>query len=136
MNKKEFTKYIGEQLNGKSLEEQVKILSKIQSDYLPELIHSRQKKLGLWVPAAEKSNYTFCEKCNRYSLTKNCKENFVKEIRTETTYIDCGYGDDDMMGDVEYMVSYVTCPRCGFVQEKQKIYMRTLREWNRKEGRR
>ena len=66
MNKKEFTKYIDQQLEGKTLEQQVKILRKIQSDYLPDLIHARQKKLGVWVPAEDKENYIFCEKCQKF----------------------------------------------------------------------
>jgi len=34
-----------------------------------------------------------------------------------------GYGDDDKMGDVEYMVSYHTCPCCGEKQETKKYYI-------------
>lgn len=135
MNKKEFTSYIEDVLEGKTLEQQIKVLQKMQLEYLPSLIHSRQKKLGVWVPDEQKGNYMFCEKCNKYSLISKCNTEMIKEIRTETTYVDAGYGDCDMEGDVEYFVTYITCPRCAHKQEKTKLYMRTVREWNRREGR-
>lgn len=135
MNKKDFNKYIENNLNGLPLEKQIKILRKIQENYLPTLIHSKQRKLGVWIPQEEKENYMFCEKCKKYILKKKCKREYIKEIRTEMTYIDAGYGDDDKMGDVEYGVIYVTCPVCGNKQEEKKYYIKKVKEWNRREGR-
>ena len=106
MNKKEFAEYMDKQLEGLTLQQQIKELKKINENYLPSLIQSRQKKLGLWVDPKEQHKYFFCKKCGRYYLTKDCKENMVREVHTETTYTDAGYGDDDKTGDVEYMVTY------------------------------
>ncbi|MBQ8042583.1 MAG: hypothetical protein IJ272_00340 [Clostridia bacterium] len=135
MNKKDFTRYINEQLEGLSLERQIGELQKVQKTYLPELIQARQKKLGIWVPPEKKQDYMFCESCRKYSLKNKCVQEDITEVRTVTTFRDCGYGDDDKMGDVEYIVTYITCPRCGHKQEKSKFRLRTLREWNRREGR-
>ena len=63
MNKKEFTRYINEQLNGMSLERQVQELQKLQKVYLPELIQARMKRLGTWVPPEKKDDYVFCKHC-------------------------------------------------------------------------
>lgn len=136
MNKNEFTRYINEMLSGLSLERQIEELQKVQEKYLPELIQSRQKKLGTFVPQEKKQDYIFCQNCKKYSLKKEWKETNIKEVRTETTFIDAGYGDDDMMGDVEYMVTYMKCPRCGHMHEQKKLYMKTLIEWKRRDGRR
>lgn len=130
MNKKDFTKYINDELEGLTLEQQIKELRKVQEIYLQSLINSRRKKLGEWVPKEQKENYMFCEKCKKYTLIKKCKQQSVKEVRTVMTYIDCGYGDDDKVGNVEYGITYIICPRCGHKQEKSKHYLRKLREWN------
>ena len=130
MNKKDFTKYIDKQLEGKCLEQQAAELYKIKDKYIPELIQKRLKKLNLWVEPEMKDKYLCCRECGRYSLLKKCKQESQTEIRTETTYIDAGYGDDDMMGEVEYLVFYITCPLCGKKQEKSKYYKRKIREWN------
>lgn len=135
MNKKDFTQYINSRIAGLSLERQIKELLKIQNTYLPELILDRQKKLGTWIPAEKKQDYMLCTSCRKYSLKKTCLKEDVTEVRTVTTFRDCGYGDDDRLGDVEYIVTYITCPRCGHKQEVSKYRLRTLREWNRREGR-
>ncbi|MBR5227468.1 MAG: hypothetical protein IKV94_02405 [Clostridia bacterium] len=134
MNKKEFTTYINKQLEGKTLDQQLKILQKIQGDYIPTLIQKRMKKLGLWVEPEKKDQYMLCNKCRKYHLIKKCKVEIEHEVRTEYTYIDAGYGDDDMLGEVEYLVRYITCPACGNKQEKSKMYLKKRREWNRREG--
>ena len=132
MNRKEFTRYINEQLNGMSLEGQIKELQKLLETYLPGLIQERMKKLGMWIPPEKKDDYIFCKKCGKYSLKSNVHKEHVKEVRTVTTFTDCGYGEDDRMGDVEYSITYVICPRCGHKQEHSKYRIRVLREWDRK----
>jgi len=136
MNKKDFKKYIEENLSGLCLERQIKELQKIQNVYLPELINAKKKKQGTWISSKDKDKYILCKKCGKYYLKTKWKEEYVKEVREVTTYIDAGYGDDDRMGDVEYMVVYNTCPECGERIETAKYYIKTLREWNRREGRR
>lgn len=134
MNKRDFKKYIEENIGNLSLERQIKELQKVQNEYIPELINARRKKKKPWVPD-DKENYIFCEKCKKYHLKHKWKAKMVIEVRRETTYTDAGYGDDDRIGDVEYMVTYKTCPRCGCTKETRKLYLKTLREWNRREGR-
>ena len=134
MNKKEFKDFIAENLNCMSLERQIKELQKIQNVYLPEILNAKRKKAGTWVPKEEKDKYIFCNKCKKYHLKKKWKEELVKEVRTVETYRDAGYGDDDRMGYVEYMVSYHICPVCHEKTETRKYYIQTLKEWNRREG--
>ena len=136
MNKKDFKKYIEENISGLSLERQIKELQKIQNVYLTEFINLRKKKEGTWIQDKDKDKYIFCSKCQKYYLKSKWKEEYVKEVRTVTTYIDAGYGDYDREGDVEYMVVYHTCPECEYSKETKKHYIKTLREWNRREGRR
>ncbi len=135
MNKKDFKKYIDENLKGMSIDKQIKELKKIQKDYIPELIMARRKKEKTWVPDKDKEKYIFCEKCGKYHLKDKWQTKMLREIRTEYTYIDAGYGDDDKMGEVEYIVTYKTCPYCYCTKETAKLYIKTLREWNRREGR-
>jgi len=136
MNKKDFKKYIDENISELSLDRQIKELQKIQNVYLPELINARKKKQGTWIPPKDKEKYIYCDKCRKYHLKSKWKEEYVKEVREVTTYIDAGYGDDDREGEVQYMVRYHTCPVCGEKIETAKHYIKTLREWNRREGRR
>lgn len=83
----------------------------------------------------KKENRTYCRSCQNYILTKSFKEVSQREVRHETIYTDCGYGDDDTHGDVEYMVIYRVCPVCGQKEQIKKLYIRTISEFNR-EGKR
>ena len=65
------------------------------------------------------------------SYEKKGKTNHKKEIRSTQTFRDSGYGDDDRYGDVEYMITYSTCPICGKVEEIKKVYLRTICEQDR-----
>ena len=136
MNKKDFKKYIEENIGDLSLERQIKELQKVQKVYLPEFINARKRKEGTWIPPTDKEKYIFCDECKKYHLKSKWKEEYIREVREVTTYIDAGYGDDDREGEVEYMVRYHTCPQCGQKTETSKHYIKTLREWNRREGRR
>lgn len=136
MNKKDFTAYINKQLEGMPLERQIQELKKIQEKWLLDLIHAKQKKEGTWIEPERKDKYIFCNKCKKYSLIKQCNEDWAKEIRTETTYIDPFYGEGNRTGDVEYSVQYIICPKCGHKQEKQQWKLRVIKEWFSREGRR
>ena len=88
------------------------------------------------MPPEQAKNYILCNHCNKYCLKKDCKRQDIREVRVETTFTDCGYGDDDKMGEVEYLVTYSICPRCGGKQQTSKLYLRTICEWNRRDGKR
>ena len=67
----------------------------------------------------------------KYVSEKKFKKEVIKEIRRETTYRDAGYGDDDMTGDVEYLIEYIVCPLCGHKKQKDKWRLRIIREYDR-----
>lgn len=134
MNKKEFIEFMTKQMEKLSDERKIEFLLRVQNNYIPTIIHQIQKRNGYWVEPKDEKNYTLCNKCKRYSLTKKCKTESKREIRIESTYRDAGYGDDDRDGEVEYIVMYSICPLCGHKQEQNKFYVRKLREWNRREG--
>lgn len=97
------------------------LLEKIQKKWIPEIINSKLKK------------YKLCKQCHKYSLQKDFKKEITKEIRRETTYTDAGYGDDDRIGDVEYMVTYSICPLCQKKSQEDKMFMRLLGEKRRRD---
>ena len=113
---------------------QIKELEKVQKIYLPELILKRKQQLGTWVPPERAKDYVLCEHCHKYYLKDTCEMQDINEVREETTARDCMYGEDDRLGEVEYLVTYGICPRCGGKQEISKWYLRTICEWNRREG--
>lgn len=135
MNKKDFKNLIQQELVGKSVERQIEFLLKIKNVWIDEMIFAIKKKNNLEVPEEKKKEYWRCNKCQKYTLLKKTKSEYKREIFQETTYRDAGYGDDDREGLVERLVHYVTCPHCGNKQVIKKDYLRTLQEWNRKEGR-
>lgn len=135
MNKKQFTKYMKSQMEGMTYEQKIRLLKRIEGNYVPDLIKSCMQKEGYYVSSSEADKYFRCKRCKKYTPKTKCKSESKTEIREETTYSDAGYGDDDMMGDVEYFVEYMICPCCHHKQEVHKLYMRKIREWNRREGR-
>lgn len=126
MNKKDFKKYIEENLTGLSLSRQIEELQKIQNVYIPELINARKKKEGTWISEKDKDKYIFCEKCKKYYLKKKWKYITVNEVKTIYTYRDAGYGDDDVLQDVEYSIIYGICPNCSNRQERYKRRIRVI----------
>lgn len=116
MNFKEFEKILSPHLTVLCLEKQIELLTKIQKVWIPKLINKKLK------------NYTICSKCKKYSLTKNFKSIDEVETFTETTYTDAGYGDDDKIGEVTYLITYAICPKCGNKKEVKKMYMYTQNE--------
>ncbi|MDO4282017.1 MAG: hypothetical protein Q4D02_00085 [Clostridia bacterium] len=119
MTKREFEKFINQNLRNLSIEHQEELLIKIKDKWIPEVLERKLK------------NYTKCVKCGKYSFTRKFKTITVLETRIETTYVDAGYGDDDKYGEVEYLVEYSVCPICGYRKEKKKCYMRTIWEKGR-----
>lgn len=103
----------------KDINKNILILEKIQKKWTPDIINDKLKK------------YKLCKKCHMYSLQKDFKEEVNKEIRRETTYTDAGYGDDDKIGDVEYMITYSICPLCQKKTQEDKIFIRILWEKGR-----
>ena len=131
MNKKDFTRYINANLKMLSLDKQIKVLEKMQS-WVLELLHTKQKKAGTWIEPSERNKYVYCEKCKTYYLKENIKSEYRNEIRVVTTYTDCGYGDDDRLGEVEESVEYKACPRCGHIKEMSRYRLRVVKEWSRR----
>ena len=128
MNKKQFTQYVESEMEGLTDEQKIALLRKLEGNWIPTLLKKYHKKLGYYVEPKERDAYVLCEKCKKYYSKQKVKSEYVNETRTETTYTDAGYGDDDMIGDVRYFVEYKTCPRCGHKQEISKLYMETKNE--------
>ncbi|MDD4607747.1 MAG: hypothetical protein PHD10_01245, partial [Bacilli bacterium] len=116
MTKKEFMDYLNKELKGLSLEKQKLILEKMKNEWIPQQIEQKYK------------NYSLCNKCGKYSLTKNNKIISKEENIVEPTYIDAGYGDDDRYGEVQYLVDYSICPICSKEKQIGKTYIKTLWE--------
>lgn len=127
MTKKDFEKYLNEQFREIPLEEQERLLIKMEREWIPSILKRKLEK------------YTMCDSCKKYSLTKRFKTITIKNRRIETTYRDAGYGDDDMIGEVEYLYYYLVCPICGYEknikvnilelygkeEEKVKLFLQT-----------
>lgn len=135
MNKNNFKKVLNSEIANLSLNRQIELLEKIKDVWIPEMIQARKKKEGTWVEPDKKDQYFFCKSCQRYTLKTKCKTVFEKEVRTQSTYRDAGYGDGDLEGDVEYLVEYGVCPKCGHKQEIKSHYVRTICEWLARYGR-
>ena len=73
----------------------------------------------------------YCEKCKTYHYKSDVKTDSRKETRNELTYTDAGYGDDDMYGDVTYLLLIDICPNCGYEKVKKKYYLSTANERRR-----
>lgn len=127
MNKRDFEKQMNSKFSSMPLDKVEKEIQKMQSEltkmknvWLPEFL---QKKL---------KGHVKCQKCGKYSKEKDFKIETEVKVNVETTYTDCGYGDDDKFGEVERLWVYQICPVCKNKQVKSKNYIRTIREWSRK----
>lgn len=117
INKTSLKQYLLNNLKGISLEDKEKLLLKIQKEWIPSILDGLKKK------------HTYCNYCKKYSYTSKFKKIQEIETCTEITYWDCGYGDDDRYGEVEYLVEYLKCPLCGKEKEVNRKYMRLIREY-------
>lgn len=133
MNKKQFIAYINSQMEGMTYEKKMALLRKIEGNYVPELMRKYSEKEGYWVPKEKEHLYFHCKKCKKYTLKKDCKSESEKKVNVETTYTDCGYGDDDMLGEVERLIVYTTCPHCNTRQKTKDYFLRIIREWKPRE---
>ena len=119
MNKRNFKKYVKEQIKGVPLEKQQNELQKMK-ECVSEVSHA--------LFANTQKHYVFCEKCKKYirkSRMKTISE--TKTVRGVCVYTDAGYGDDDMFADVTYNFTYWVCPKCG---ERKVKFKNKIRETN------
>ena len=114
MNKRELYDYLKPALEEMTLEQQIKFLTKIRNQWIPELIDKKTKAV------------TKCNSCGEYSQTRLFKTVRKNEIREENNYIDDEHSDNDGWAQVEYAVYYRVCPKCGHKEEMQKCYIRTI----------
>ena len=115
MNKREFEKIITESMNGLSIEKKEEFLKKVQSIWLPEIQEKFQKEVS--------KKYTKCYKCGKYSLTSDFEEVHEQvEHKGVIVYVDAGYGDNDEIADVTYLMQYSICPKC----KNKKILSKTF----------
>jgi hypothetical protein len=128
MNKKDFMAYMEKEMSGLTDKQKVALLRKMEGNWLPSLLKKYQKKLGDYVEPKERDKYVLCDACKKYYSKTKVQSCYVHETRTETIYVDAGYGDNDMIGDVRYFVEYKICPRCGNKQEIGKMYIETKNE--------
>lgn len=73
----------------------------------------------------------YCKYCKKYYPAGEFYDKAEKIRNVETTYTDCGYGDDDMIGEVEYLVEYKVCPK-SHKNEVKRHYLKTL--WEKRRG--
>lgn len=119
MNKTEFEKYINTQFKNIPLEKLEHDLIKMQKDWIPQILDKKRK------------NKIKCEFCKKYSKVKDFKTELKNEIIVETTFRDYGNGDDDKVGEVEYLVTYRICPICAKQKVEHKTFIRIVNEWDR-----
>lgn len=96
------------------------ILFNIKDNLIPLLIRELTK------------NKNYCKPCNEYYDKDLFTKSVNTKIVTETTFTDAGYGDDDRIGEVEYLFHYLECPICKSKQEEKRTYIRTIKEWTRR----
>lgn len=116
MNKREFEKIIKESMNGLSLEKQEEFLKKVQSNWLPEIQEKFYKEVS--------KKYTKCWECGKYSLTSDF-ENIHEQVEHKgvIVYVDAGYGDNDEIADVTYLMRYAICPKCKHKKLLKKTFI-------------
>ena len=123
MNKKDFLAMLGKELNGKSIEQKLKILNSINT------------KINKWIKEySEKitKNYTFCPKCQKYYLTTKFREITLREVREGVcVYRDSWDGSCDEYADIIYKVTYSVCPHCNYKSEIHKDYIKEKRRYGR-----
>ena len=73
-----------------------------------------------------------CKHCGKYSREKDFIYDNRIEVKNVQTYSDCGYGDDDRFGDVEFEIKYAKCPKCGKEHEISRFQRRIL--WEKRRG--
>lgn len=121
MTKSEFEKLIKSGINDLPTDKQLKLLEKIENDWIPDIKTNLIK------------NKRQCEKCKVYVDDSKYKIWKKKETIVEVTYSDAGYGDGDKYGEVEYLIDYIQCPLCKHIAKVKKHFIRILWEKGRHE---
>lgn len=72
--------------------------------------HLKQKMEDL------KKSANYCRKCEMYYPKEQAKQTTSTKEGTGCDP-DCGYGDDDILYDCTYVITYDVCPLCGGLNE-------------------
>ena len=96
------------------------------------IVTGEAEKAGVWVDPSDRDKYVYCKWCDTYYRKDKHKSTYEKETLVVTTYSDGGYGDDDLLGEVEESVEYKTCPKCGHKTEVGRRRLKIIRDWPRK----
>lgn len=124
MNKTELKKILVTTLKPLSTEKKLEFLNKLRYDWIPSLHKELTEK-------ATKGQQK-CKHCGKYSREKDFIYDNRIEVKNVQTYSDCGYGDDDRFGDVEFEIKYAKCPKCGKEHEISRFQRRIL--WEKRRG--
>lgn len=100
MDKEKFECYINDSIKKFPLEEQEKILDEMLCEWLPNLINKKFE------------DYTMCEICGKYSLTKKFKVIERNVQKRNCAYIDSKYNGNIKRANVEFTEVYLICPKC------------------------
>ena len=122
--KDKFIKEIWDAVKSMPLEKREAFLNKIEDNWLVSIKEKLNKEL---------KKYWFCKECEKYFPLKDIKvENKIQVLKNVLIQSDCGYGDDDILGDVEYLIDYCICPKCGRRENIKYTELRTLKEYRRR----
>ena len=116
MTKREFENLIFDTMSDLSLEKQEEFLNKVYSIWLPDIMKKFSKKIS--------KKYAKCGHCGKYSFIHEFKTISKKEeFKDVIVHTDAGYGDNDQMADVTYLITYSICPKCNANTEKSRMYL-------------
>ena len=116
MDKREFEQLIRESIKDLSIEKQMEFFNKLQYNWAPDVAGKFREKIF--------KKYTQCFNCKKFSLIKDFQQTYKQEeYKGVTVYTDAGYGDDDEIADVTYLVTYSICPNCGAEKEIKKMFL-------------
>lgn len=113
---KELEQFLDKNLDSMLISKQIKVLDNIKHHFIDEYIKNKLK------------NVKYCEYCKEYFNKEQWDEIHRIETHNECTYIDSGYGDDDMFGDVTSEYIYQVCPFCKKEKFKNKYIMKIENE--------
>jgi len=122
MKEKTFKEFIRKQFYNKTLKQKLDVIEK-ESKWINEIWEELEK---------ESESYIQCEHCENYFKKEEYKSSYERVTSCEVTYTDCGYGDDDMYGDVTRLVQKLECPKCGKITEGDKHWLSTTNERRRR----
>lgn len=73
-----------------------------------------------------------CKSCKLWLAPESLSIENYTATKTETVFVDAGYGDDDVLADVTRLHTVKRCPRCGRVVDQSSIIVRTENECKRR----